>query len=95
MSKPEIRILKTIEKRVGEENAITGRELGIPGSELRYYINKLRKAGHPICSSGNGYWWAKDKQDVDKVVGSLKARAGSILEVAGYLELTMLGMEDE
>ena len=83
---PEYYILGRLKNHVGEENAITGKEIGIPGSELRYYINKLRKKGFPICSSGNGYWWARDWQDINRVSKSLKRRAKAINEAAYYLE---------
>lgn len=82
-----------IKNHVGESNAITGRELGIPGADLRYYVNKLRKEGYPICSSGNGYWWAENRRDITRVRNSLEGRARAIMEVAYYLDRSDLNKE--
>lgn len=63
-------ILRILSVRVGQANAISRPDLLLALKSLgfdvderpaRARINLLRKAGHPICSTGGskgGYWWA-------------------------------------
>ncbi len=46
-----------------EHNPVTSSSLEqkfeVTGAELRSYIRKLRRAGHPIANSPFGYYYAK------------------------------------
>lgn len=68
MQQPAAReILRIINGRIGEKNAITDKEirervvvfdpdLRKPTAGLREIINHLRQEGNPICSGISGYW---------------------------------------
>ena len=51
---------------LGANSAATSRELeltfGIKGIEVRHLVNRLRRDGVPIASSGSGYFYAATEQ---------------------------------
>lgn len=55
--------------------------------QIRLSVNELRKEGHLILSDsgGAGYWYASSYDEVNEVVGELKARAGDLLEQSAIL----------
>lgn len=90
LSPVENDVLKIIKSRVGEENAIKDQEirsmLEVPDSDkrkptagLREVINSLRQKEYPICSGLNGYWYAKDAQDLYFNIEALNGRALKIM----------------
>ena len=59
----EERLAELLERyHSGESNAATSRELecvfSIKGIEVRQMVNRLRRKGIPIASSGSGYFYA-------------------------------------
>lgn len=91
-------VLRTLEKRVGREMAISRQELvktivslGCSASDraIRAKINELRKQGVLICSAGGhdgGYWLAKDRQEVDAFLGAeIRSKAMDLLETANAM----------
>ena len=62
----------------GEENATTAQELatvlGWNRREVTAEINALRKSGTVICSSGKGYYFPADKNDVQAFVRHMHSR---------------------
>ena len=52
---------------LGANSAATSRELeltfGIKGIEVRHLVNRLRRDGVPIASSGSGYFYAATEQE--------------------------------
>ena len=63
----------------GESNAATSRELecifSIKGIEVRQMVNRLRRKGIPIASSGSGYFYAATEQEVRATIAHLIAAA--------------------
>jgi len=93
----ELYVLGIIQRRVGEKNAIKDPEIRSivevpdpdkrkPTAGLREIINHLRRTGHPICSSTNGYWWASSPEDLQVNIDALKGRAIKILEAVNGLQ---------
>ena len=67
------RYLKT--NHSGKEKAVLSRELerlfSVGGRSLRRIISSLRQDGYPICSSSNGYYYAKSQDEVNDTVSRL------------------------
>ena len=70
------------QNHIGEQNAVTSRELEIAfeirGKELRDLINTLRRSGIPIASSGNGYFYAASEQEVRATIAHMTHRISGI-----------------
>lgn len=47
--------------------------LHISGNELRKQVHRLRKKGHPIASSQDGYFYAVTAREVYSTIGQLRA----------------------
>ena len=47
--------------------------LHISGTELRKQVHRLRKKGHPIASSQDGYFYAVTAGEVYSTIGQLRA----------------------
>lgn len=72
----------------GKEHVVSGRSLSgrmhLSENELRRKINQLRRAGIPIASSRNGYYYAQTAGDVYATIRSLrKLEAGLDAAIAG------------
>ena len=67
---------------LGANSAATSRELeltfGIKGIEVRHLVNRLRRDGVPIASSGSGYFYAATEQEVRATIAHLTRRIGGI-----------------
>ena len=67
---------------LGEFNAATSRELeltfSIKGIEVRHLVNRLRRDGVPIASSGSGYYYAATEQEVRATIAHLTRRISGI-----------------
>lgn len=79
MEKNKDKLLACIHgSHTGASNAISGRQLceyfGLTGSLIRKLISKLRIEGHPVCSDGNGYFYASTVQEIDATIGHLSSR---------------------
>lgn len=76
---------------VGEENAITDRDLkraiGIGGQALRERVNSLRRKGAAVCSSKKGYFYAENAQEIVETINHLEGRSYS-------LKRAILGLEE-
>ena len=55
-----------------------GADLGIKGIEVRHLVNRLRRDGVPIASSGSGYFYAATEQEVRATIAHLTRRIGGI-----------------
>ena len=86
-------LLRILSQRVGREAAISRpnllaelKKLGFEVHErmARACINQLRKAGHPICSTGgndSGYWWAANWAELREYLErEVHSRAMDLLE---------------
>lgn len=47
--------------------------LHISGNELRKQVHRLRKKGHPIASSQDGYFYAVTAGEIYSTIGQLRA----------------------
>src|SRR5699024_7574084 len=75
------RLAKHLERyHLGANSAATSRELeltfGIKGIEVRHLVNRLRRDGVPIASSGSGYFYAATEQEVRATIAHLTRRIG-------------------
>lgn len=60
------------EYHTGRDNAIFSRELekifSLDGRNIRRNISKLRRAGWPICSDQNGYYYASNQHEINATI---------------------------
>ncbi len=70
------------EHHMGEERAVHSKDLEalffISGRSLRKCIKQLREEEVPICSSKNGYYYAKDQAEIKKSAASLGQFSDSV-----------------
>ena len=59
--------------------------LGIPGPAVRAIIHHLRTEGHPIGSSGKGYWYARRPGELGATIEHLEQRIRSMSAAANGL----------
>lgn len=66
----------------GQDNHITSRELesitNLTGSEIRTEVNRLRTAGVPIASDGNGYYIATTQEELTATIKNLQSRSNAM-----------------
>ena len=90
-------IIKGLNRKIGENNAITSKEIirklldlgyQISGARLRKIVNHIRIKGLIKClmASSKGYWIEDDKQKIMNYIISLEQRAESIQNVAESLK---------
>lgn len=53
-------------------------DFDINGRVVRQIINKLRCEGQPVCSDANGYYYAKNKDEIDGTITQLLSRTKKI-----------------
>ena len=80
------------EKHTGAENFVPSRVIenvfGINGATLRQIINKLRCNGQPVCSDVNGYFYAKNRDEINNTLSQLLSRILKINEAVQGLVLS-------
>lgn len=73
----------------GEDRAISARNLALSRAlndrECRDLAEAAAKEGLPICTSGQGYYWPKDKREVYVCTDRLDHQAKSMLARSGNL----------
>lgn len=67
----------------------------IRGWELREAVNALRRAGHPVCSGGNGYFYAGTERELSDTIRQLSSRIGRIAEAKRGLDRARSLFPDE
>jgi len=79
-------------RHTGAENYVTSAEIeylfGITGVTLRHIVNKLRCNGQPVCSDVNGYFYAKNRNEINNTVTQLLGRTKKINDAAQGLVLS-------
>jgi biotin operon repressor len=79
-------------QHTGAENAVPSAYIefffGITGAALRQIINKLRSNGQPVCSDVNGYFYAKNRNEINNTVTQLLSRTKKITDAAQGLVLS-------
>lgn len=82
---------------LGAECAITSKILELlfdmKGKELRNLVNVLRLDGVPICSDGNGYFYAKDEQEIRTTIKHMRNRIAGITAAINGLQQCLSGKE--
>ena len=80
------------DNHTGTENAVPSakveRAFGINGVTLRQIINKLRCNGQPVCNDVNGYFYAKNRDEINNTVTQLLSRTKKISDAAQGLVLS-------
>ena len=85
-------IVKGLLKRKGKENAVTNKEiqdaLDLTSARVHKIINYIRINDliFGLCSSGNGYFMAKDLEELNDCMISLKQRIYSQMKTLHALE---------
>ena len=64
-------------------------KMGLTGPEVRDIVRHLRRLGNPICSSGKGYYWTHDPDDLQQTIDHLESRARVELVTAAALKKTV------
>lgn len=62
------------------------RQYNLSGAEVRSAIRDLRRQGEPIANSSNGYYYARDLNELQETLSDLRGRANSLLNTARLLE---------
>ncbi len=47
---------------------------GVNGATVRDAVNTLRRQGHPVCSSHQGYWYSTDPNEIQQTIDNLENR---------------------
>ena len=80
------------DNHTGAENYAASADIerifGISNRAVRQIINKLRCAGQPICSDANGYFYAKNHDEINDTVTQLLSRTKKIVHAAQGLVLS-------
>lgn len=88
-------IMTTIESQVWNRlsnKPITKKQLysmtGYSDREIRAAVQTLRNKGYPVMSSSktNGYWIARNEDEIYMLIAELKSRASEIMNTARSLE---------
>jgi len=79
----EEKLLNCLKRRHrGQRNAVKSPALEarfhISGKEVRDIVNALRRAGQPICSDENGYYYAAPPQELAATIRQLSGRIAGI-----------------
>ncbi len=82
-------ILSSI-KLHGKDNRIYSYQLesqyNLTGAELRNIIKELRRSGEPIANSKEGYYYARDINELKETLEDLRGRALSMINTASLME---------
>ena len=82
-------ILASIKLRT-KKNPIYSGELesqyNLTGFEVRNIIRELRRDGEPIANSKQGYYYARNINEIQETLQDLRGRATSLLNTARLLE---------
>lgn len=66
----------------GQDNRITSRDLEsithLKGTQIRAEVNRLRTAGVPIASDGNGYYIATTDEELTATIRNLQSRRNAM-----------------
>ena len=66
---------------------ILERRYGVSGSTIREAIHSLRVTEkEPICSDAKGYFYPRDKMEINHTIAQLRSRVKEINEVANAIE---------
>ena len=80
------------DRHTGAENhapsAVIENLFGINGAALWQIINKLRCDGQPVCSDVNGYYYAKNRNEINNTIQQLLGRTKKISDAAQGLVLS-------
>lgn len=61
-------------KDLANKIGLKKRETGKDGADMRSIVNALRVKGYPVCASGEGYWWPKDRAELETYIDSFQGR---------------------
>ena len=79
-------------RHTGAENAARSARIkylfGIKGTQVRQAVNRLRCNGQPVCSGANGYYYAKNRDEINSTITRLLGRARKISAAARGLALS-------
>lgn len=62
------------------------RDSGKQGADLRSIVNALRTKGYPILANTNGYYYARNKEELYEYIQSLEGRKNKIEQALEGLE---------
>ena len=87
-------VLRGLQAR-DQSNPITGKQigiaLGIAGPTVRAIVHRLREQGHPVGSSGQGYWYAGSPSELAPTITHLEQRIRSMAAAADGLRRAFNG----
>lgn len=83
----------------GRKNAVKSLELeqamGVSGNELRRQVNRLRRRKIPICSGGEGYFYAGNAGEIYATIRSLTDMMYGLSQAIDGLEAALEGFGEE
>ena len=80
------------DKHTGAPNAVPSARIesifDINGATVRQSVNRLRCNGQPVCSDVNGYFYAKNSNEINETISGLLGRTKKITDAAQGLVLS-------
>ena len=80
------------DNHTGIENAVPSARIenifDINGAAVRQAVNRLRCNGQPVCSDVNGYFYAKNANEINDTITQLLGRTKKITDAAQGLVLS-------
>lgn len=67
--------------RIKEHMAAAG--FRMHNSEICAMVNHLRRAGNPIASNGDGYFWANTRDELEPTIQHMRERIASMSDALG------------
>lgn len=84
---------------LGRKNAVKSSELeqalGVSGNELRRQVNRLRRRRVPICSGGEGYFYARNAGEIYATISGLKDMMYGLGQAIDGLEAALESFGEE
>ena len=92
LTESELKLLSRL--GVGRENAKTAPQLG-NARILRRIVASLRRKEYPICSGDEGYWLAKNSEEIRESVSLINSRIARLTAVAEGLKNAEIEVQNE
>ena len=78
-----------------QKSAQVERALQISGNELRRQVNRLRRRRVPICSGGEGYFYARNAGEIYATISGLKDMMYGLGQAIDGLEAALESFGEE
>ena len=88
-----LEMIKKADRYKPVNSGLVSRFSGLSGEGVRELVNSARREGQPICSSRNGYWLARNTDELDETIRELTGRIMGIQAAVDGLKKARLTLE--